>query len=122
MYQQHSIKQMQENTYTEKEYIRQKYIDTGILNEDGSRKNEVWDPYIYPDDGGYVPPCRICMSVYSSYSPSDGNLVYAPHCTCGCLWWDYFKEKLLQINSLCEFSTKKSALTAKKHQNSKRNQ
>ncbi len=97
------------NTYSEKEYLRQKFIDTGILNSDGSRKKDlIWDPYIYPDDGGYVPPCAICKNVYDTYSPTDENPILAPHCSCGCLWWDYFKEKILEINSSCEFSTKRN--------------
>jgi hypothetical protein len=44
--------------------------------------------------------CTICESVYTTYknTTTENCKVEAPHCRCGCLWWDYFREKLIYKN------------------------
>ena len=82
-----------ENTYYEKEYLREKYIKVGLLDSNGNKQAGIFDPYIYPDDGGYVPKCGKCKLVYDKVreDKKKGSLeqtVEAEHYRAGCLWWD----------------------------------
>ena len=85
------------NTFNEKEYIRNEYIKRGILDANGQKFKNIIDYNIYPDDGGYIPKCTICESVYKTYknTTTENRKVESPHSNCGCLWWEYFKQKLM---------------------------
>jgi len=86
------------NTYNEIEYIKQEYIAQGILNKDGSKRELDFDYTIYPWEDGYISKCSVCKSM----TIKDGKVV-ALHRTCGCLWFRWFKEKLLAGNPKITF-------------------
>ncbi len=89
------------NTYNECEYIKEQYIQQGILNKDGT---EYFDFNVYPWESGYVPKCSVCQNMFNTYQKEKGNSVLAPHKSCGCLWFTWFKNKLLNINSKIRFT------------------
>lgn len=90
---------MSGNTYGEIEYIKKMYIKQGVLNNDGSKKIGIVDYNIYPWEKGFIPKCQICKEVYDKFT-EDINVteIYSPHCMCSCLWWDWYKDKILQLN------------------------
>ena len=95
------------NTYNECEYIKNQYIQQGILNKDGSNAygGLEFDYNIYPWEHGYIPKCAVCQEMHNKYCSSDKkeNKVTALHRLCGCLWFEWFKQRLLNINPQIKF-------------------
>jgi hypothetical protein len=88
------------------DYLIKQYIKLGLLDSAGNKtagKND-WDPYIYPDDG-YIPPCGICKLQYDEYTKRSNyaDEIKWPHYKCGCLWSEYYEEKLLKLKEDIKF-------------------
>lgn len=80
------------------QYLTKKYIDYDLLDKNGNtviRNKSVWN--------GYIPPCSICESGYNDYIKEYDvgvkvkDLLWV-HFRCGCLWSEYFENKIKQIN------------------------
>ncbi len=84
------------NTQSEIEYIKSKYIQWGVLNKDGTKKVHPIDYNIYPWEKGYIPKCAECTQMYNRYKIAPNANVRALRDNCHCLWFDWFKTKLLQ--------------------------
>ena len=83
------------NTYNECEYIKKQSIQQGVLDKDGNKFELDFDFNIYPWEGGYIPKCSVCQKMYNTYiSDKKENKVTALHRSCGCLWFEWFKQKL----------------------------
>lgn len=90
-------------------YLVKKYIDLKLLDEDGNKiiNKGSWNPYIYPDDG-YIPSCSVCNNGYNEYikqhdSGTKLSELLWPHIRCGCLWSNYFQDKIKQVNPDMKF-------------------
>jgi hypothetical protein len=91
------------NSYAEIEYIRSEYMKQGILNNDGMKisKSSGFDYCIYPWEKGYIPKCDVCSEMFVK---SNGeNRINAPHKHCGCLWFNWYKRKILKTNQNVNF-------------------
>ena len=88
-------------------YLTKKYKELGLLDESDHKilKKGSWDPFIYPDNG-YIPPCSVCKNSYDDYvitlekDNSSKNYTIElewSHYKCGCLWADYYENKLKSI-------------------------
>jgi hypothetical protein len=86
------------NTYNECEYIKKQYIQQGVLDKDGDKFELDFDFGIYPWESGYIPKCAVCQEMYNKYNDKKENKVTALHRSCGCLWFEWFKQRLLNIN------------------------
>ncbi len=84
------------NTQNEIEYIKLKYIQMGILNKDGTKKIREIDYNIYPWEKGYIPKCSECSEMYNKYKIAPISHIHTLRDKCHCLWFDWFKTKLLQ--------------------------
>ena len=93
------------NTQSEIEYIRCEYIKIGILNKNGTKtpSPHSFDYNIYPWEKGYIPKCGICNEMYNKYKMEPINEVKALHKNCKCLWFEWFKTKLLNIDANIKF-------------------
>ena len=76
-------------------YLTNKYIELGL----DTKSKTGFDFNIYPDSG-YIPPCRVCKSMVIL-----ADKVEAKHMSCGCLWFDYYKNKIQKINPNITFIT-----------------
>lgn len=85
-------------------YLTNKYIELGLLDSFGNRieSKSGFDFTIYPDSG-YIPPCSICKSMVVTL-----GTVEAKHMSCGCLWFDYYKTKILKSNPSISFVNNKT--------------
>lgn len=92
-------------------YIIKKYEELELMNSFGNHllKKGEWDPFIYPDNG-YIPPCSVCKNSYdqciitleSNKDKKENNYSIEldwQHYKCGCLWSDYYEDKLKKINN-----------------------
>ncbi len=86
------------NNHSEIEYIKSKYIQWGILNKDGTKKIPPYqiDYNIYPWEKGYIPKCSECSQMYNKYKSASFHKIHALRDKCHCLWFDWFKNKLLK--------------------------
>ena len=95
------------NTFNENEYIKTQYIQLGILNNNGTKILSDFDYNIYPWEVGYIPKCSVCQEMYNKYvkekKDKKDNKITALHRVCGCLWFEWFKIKLLNINPKIQF-------------------
>ena len=90
-------------------YLIKKYIEMKLLDEEGNKiiNKSSWNPYIYPDNG-YIPPCSVCKNGYDEYIKQYESEVKLsellwPHFSCGCLWSQYFENKIKQTNNNIKF-------------------
>lgn len=85
-------------------YLTKKYIELGLLDRFGKRieTKSGFDFNIYPDSG-YIPPCSICKSMVATLK----DTVETKHSSCGCLWFDYYKQKILKSNPAAIFVSSK---------------
>lgn len=84
-----------DNTY----YLTKKYIEIGLLDENGNKLNKDWfDPNIYPDEG-YIPQCTKCVEDFNVFKTKDVKFMMQVkwHHKKSCLWHDYFIDKIKQI-------------------------
>lgn len=96
-------------------YLINKYKELHLLDNDGNIiKNELdFDYNIYPDDG-YIPTCSVCLNEYNMWfdsmttGPSKNNCIDMKHMSCGCLWLQFYKNKMISINPNIKFEKKKS--------------
>jgi len=95
-------------------YLVNKYKDLKLLDQNGNpfESNSGFDFNIYPDTG-YIPSCSICSSEYNTWFDSmtydnNNNNINMKHMLCGCIWFDYYKKKILAINMKITFEKKKS--------------
>jgi len=65
----------------------------------------MWNPYIYPDNG-YIPPCSVCKNNYDEYVKLFPNYTKEISWPVGCLWSEYYEEKLEKLNAQILFSRK----------------
>jgi hypothetical protein len=94
------------NTYSEKEYIKNEYIRTGLLDKNGEKIITSFD---YPEDGGYIPLCAVCKQIYEENKDNENiQQIDSHHSKCGCLWWNYFKDKIKENNPNIVFEKKKN--------------
>jgi len=97
------------NSYAEIEYIRREYIKQGVLNKDGTKTPpgpSGIDYCIYPWEKGYIPKCSTCSEMFNTFVASKDNkdkAIRALHKHCGCLWFNYFKTKILSVNPNASF-------------------
>ena len=95
------------NTHNEIEYIRRQYIKQGLLNADGAKIPLAFDYNTYPWEGGYIPKCTVCSEMYNKWMNGDkAKKITAPHKGCGCLWFEWFQQKILTVNSEITFTDK----------------
>ena len=99
----------QSDTYN---YLINKYKELNLLDCSSNiiENNSGFDFNIYPDSG-YIPQCRVCKSDYETYINSitmnnKNDNVIMNHISCGCLWYEYYKNKIISINSKVIFSKK----------------
>jgi hypothetical protein len=96
------------NSYSENQYIKDQYIRRGILNKDGSKIESNFDYNIYPWESGYIPKCSVCKEVYNKFlTNTNCEEINSPHRRCGCLWWEYYYDKMMQINNKVKFTNNK---------------
>lgn len=95
------------NTHAEIEYIKSEYIRQSFINESEtiSINQTEFDYNIYPWIKGYIPKCSICTEMYDKYKEDNNkpNELKALHKSCGCLWFNWYKTKLLKINPDIKF-------------------
>ncbi len=95
----------QGNTPNEIQYIRRQYIKQGVLTADGNKIPSAFDYNIYPWEQGYIPKCAICTEMYNKFVSADNkDNIHAPHNRCGCLWFDWYKDKIIKINPDVKFT------------------
>jgi hypothetical protein len=93
-------------------YLIKKYIELNLLDGFGNKidyKNN-WDPFIYPDNG-YIPPCSICKNAYDAYNEyintenlnSSNNEIVWNHHMSGCLWSEFYQDKIKTISQNIKF-------------------
>lgn len=80
------------------EYLTNKYMSLGLLLK---IKSDI-DYIAYPDEH-HIPICAICLEMYNH----NGIEIKAEHLMCGCLWFDYIKDKILKKNPNVKFIRKK---------------
>ena len=86
-------------------YLTNKYKQMNLL--DIIESNSEFDFNIYPDSG-YIPQCGVCNMMYKKFIDdlTSNNTIDAKHISCGCLWFDYYKNKIISINSNVIFRKK----------------
>ena len=91
-------------------YLVKKYIEINLLDQDENKiinNKSLWNPYIYPDSG-YIPPCNVCKNGYDDYIKQHeagtklSELLWS-HFRCGCLWTNYYEDKIKQVNPDMKF-------------------
>lgn len=85
---------------SEYEYLIRRFKQDGLLDEHGNKTipEGDFDPWIYPDEG-YIPHCTECKTMYEKFLlDTTVKEVEAKHLTCGCLWYEWFKTKILRLN------------------------
>lgn len=93
-------------------YLTNKYKEFNILDISGNIIATDFDFNIYPDTG-YIPQCSVCNNDYNTWFDSmttnsnKDNIVDMKHNSCGCLWFQYYKNKVLAINPNVKFDKKK---------------
>ena len=84
------------------DYLIKKYKEFNLLDANGEKTTPdgCWDPYIYPDEG-HIPYCKSCQTDYEAFKATKNTQtsceVDVDH-TSGCLWYEYFTNKILSIN------------------------
>ncbi len=95
------------NTYAEIEYIRSEYIKQGVLNGDGTKPPSSLskiDYCIYPWEKGYIPKCTICCEMFNNFvANKQDKAIRSLHKDCGCLWFSWYKTKILSVNPNATF-------------------
>ena len=94
-------------------YLTKKYIEADLLDRNENQiinNKSFWNPFIYPDSG-YVPPCSTCKNSYDEYMKQhDGGTKLSEllwsHLKCGCLWSEYFEDKIKQVNPQMKFKNR----------------
>jgi hypothetical protein len=90
-------------------YLINKYKQMNLLDSSGNiiESDSGFDFNIYPDSG-YIPQCGVCNMMYKNFinDLTSNNTIDAKHISCGCLWFDYYKNKIISINSKVIFSKK----------------
>lgn len=85
-------------------YLTNKYKEMELLDS-----NSGFDFNIYPDSG-YIPPCSVCKSDYETYINNlinnKNDSISMKHISCGCIWFDYYKGKIISINPKVMFNKK----------------
>ena len=80
------------------EYLKNVYKGYYKINSDS-------DYIIYDLDS--IPECSICLKMYNDFKNiKDAKQIKAYHSSCGCLWFPWFKQKLLSINPNIVFYSK----------------
>jgi hypothetical protein len=95
-------------------YLTNKYKELNILDISSNiiESSSGFDFNIYPDTG-YIPQCSICNNDYTMWfdnmttNNKDTNIIDMKHNTCGCIWIQYYKNKILAINPNVKFDKKK---------------
>lgn len=92
-------------------YLVKKYTELNLLDSFGNKidHKNTWDPFIYPDNG-YIPPCSICKNVCDEYintekvnPKSSNNEIIWIHHMCGCLWSEFYQDKIKTLNQNIKF-------------------
>jgi hypothetical protein len=93
-------------------YLTKKYIESNLLDRDENKiiNKSSWNPFIYPDSG-YVPQCSLCKNCYEEYMKQyeEGTKLSEllwPHLKCGCLWSEYFEDKIKNVNPQMKFKNR----------------
>ena len=93
-------------------YLTNKYKELNLLDssENIIESSTGFDFNIYPDTG-YIPQCKICNSMYTTFIDtininSSNNIIDSKHISCNCLWFEYYRTKILGINSKITFNKK----------------
>lgn len=104
-------------SYDVKKYIIEKYIKLHVLDKDGNKLiKSGMDFNIYPEEQS-IPFCTVCSTMYSDFKNNfEDPVVEAPHVNCGCLWFEYFSNKILAMNSKIILVRRKER---KEHKNDK---
>jgi hypothetical protein len=99
----------QSDVYT---YLTNKYKEMNMLDSSNNivESDSGFDFNIYPDSG-YIPTCSICMNDYQTYinNLTHNNMndnIKMNHISCGCIWFEYYKNKIIGINSKVVFNKK----------------
>lgn len=108
------------NTHGEMQYIKHQYVKQGILKPDGHKdKMGAVDYNLYPWEGSvYIPKCQICEETYTNFVKTalteHDDEFYSPHYRCGCLWWNWFEEKIVNLHKKVIFTSHKKNRIQKK--------
>ena len=88
-------------------YLINKYKEQNLLDSSGNimKSESGFDFNIYPDTG-YIPPCSICKNMYTTFIATNNHKINSKHNLCGCLWFDYYKNKIIIINPNAIFNNK----------------
>jgi hypothetical protein len=76
-------------------------VHTGAKNFDGAKL--FFDPHIYPDTGS-IPFCSVCSGQYNDFLMNPVKELKWLHMSCGCLWADYFMNKVKEVEPQIVFS------------------
>ena len=93
-------------------YLTNKYKELNLLDQNGNPYEAEFDFNIYPDTG-YIPQCSVCNNDYNTWfdnmtqNQTKDNIVDMKHNSCGCLWAQFYKNKILAINPTARFEKKK---------------
>jgi hypothetical protein len=89
-------------SWEELEHLRRQYQKLGLLDAQ-FRKTAILsevDFMVYPGDQ-FIPQCTICSNEYQNFTTlhkvNPQNNVQLTHDRCGCLWVDYFKNKINKL-------------------------
>ena len=99
----------QSDVYT---YLTNKYKEISLLDSSNNivESDSGFDFNIYPDTG-YIPPCSVCKSDYETFinnmtTNNNNDNICMKHISCGCIWFEYYKNKIIGINSNVKISKK----------------
>jgi hypothetical protein len=82
-----------------REYATQKFIEYGLLDEEGNHINKSWfDPWIYPSDN--LTTCSVCKEAFEHTRqyfdiepmPREIEMVMKHHNYC--MWYDYYVNRM----------------------------
>lgn len=96
--------------FEKKNYLIQKYIELGFLDEHLNKTNDDWfDPSIYPTEG-YIPICSQCQLDYDNFKLQTllENMDVEMKNPSSCLWFDYFIKKVRVICPSAKIVRKKA--------------
>jgi hypothetical protein len=85
------------------QYLTKKYIENNLIDKEGNHiiiNKSLWNPFIYPDSG-YIPSFEEYMKQYEM--GTKVNELLWPHFRCGCLWSEYFQNKIKKVNENIKF-------------------
>jgi hypothetical protein len=90
---------MNSNTIFEIIYIKKKYIELGLMDENEKKSDVGWfNPNIFPEEG-YIPLCSECKTDFEMFKKMKitNEMEVEWNHLVSCLWYDYFISKVKQI-------------------------